>query len=792
MIRATIDEKEIEVPEGTLIIEAARKLGIEIPTYCYHGKLLPYGGCRLCLVEVEKMPKLQTACSTYVCPGMIIHTNTEQVKKARKAMLEFLLINHPLDCPVCDQAGECLLQDYVYKYGPYESRFAEEKRRFPRRFLSPWIEKDANRCIHCMRCVRYCREIMGVGALGVFERGYSSEIGPFAHKALDCVHCGNCMEICPVGALTSKPFRFKSRIWELKEVSTICPYCSCGCSITLGIKQGKVIRSKSIENMGINNEFLCIRGRFGYSYLHHPERIKVPLVKSNGGFREISWDEAIKFTATNLQDIINTYGGEAIGVIGSPGNTNEECYIFNKLSRTVLKTNNVDNRLIGSIATDASDFAGYFSPEQNLLDDINKANTIFIFGASILEELPFISAMILERMQREELNLIIASPRKGRLDKSATRSFIYKFGNEKEFLDENEIELKESLSRGKSIILMGSKMSNRLDSLEILSKLKDFARQIPELRIYNLFEFCNSKGAVRMGLTPGFFANPGKEKFFEDKWGVSLAVIKGMNTHEILTSAVEGEIKALYIAGSDLLADYPDRSLVNKALDNVRFIIVQDILMTDTAKKANIILPGASFAEKEGTFTNIFGHEQYLKKAINPIGVAKDDIDIFCSLAKEMGSRLFEYSDINEIRKEINEVVKYSEIEEFGRMPDKLSFEGTSSSVDAQNSEEYPFILITGDTYFGLGTSTCWSDLLYMTEPDAYVEINPVDAENLKITEGEKVKIYSGKGVLNLKIRITDGLPIGVIFIPRNYYKDNVNILYDSSLPVSRVKIKKC
>src|SRR5437588_263901 len=313
LVKLTIDGREVQAPPGTLVIDAAKTVGIEIPAFCYYEGLSLQAACRMCLVEVEKMPKLMAACTLPVSEGMVVRTETPAIKDARKYMLEFLLTNHPLDCPVCDKGGECELQDMVFRYGAGESRYSEEKVHTPEKQFSPVVFFDAPRCILCFRCVRICNEGMGFGALGVINRGVVSEIAPNHHDHLECDECGACIDICPVGALTSGIYRYQTRPWEMQHVGTICTHCADGCKTTLGVRNGKIIRGNNRDHSGINGEFLCIKGRYAFDFVDHPDRLQSPMMKVGDSFEPVSWSKALEAIAGRFSNI-KSRGGK-FGVI---------------------------------------------------------------------------------------------------------------------------------------------------------------------------------------------------------------------------------------------------------------------------------------------------------------------------------------------------------------------------------------------------------------------------------------------------------------------------------------------
>src|SRR3984885_9506022 len=348
LIHLTIDGRAVTAAPGTLLINAAKAVGIEVPSFCYYDGLSQPAACRMCLVEVEKTPKLQVACTLPVAEGMVVHTGSPQVHEARKGTIEFLLTNHPLDCPVCDKGGECELQDMTFRYGMGESRFLEQKQHTDEEQWSPVVFFDAPRCILCYRCVRICNEGMGVGALGVINRGVFSEIAPNKGDHLECDECGACIDICPVGALTSGTYRYKTRPWEMEHVGTICAHCSNGCKTTLGVRNGEIIRANNRDKSGLNGEFLCVKGRYGFDFNEHPSRLTSPLLKTaNGELRPVSWAVALAAVAKRFSEFV-AKGGK-FGVIGSNHTSNEENYLLQKFARQVLKTSNIDHHRTGDL-----------------------------------------------------------------------------------------------------------------------------------------------------------------------------------------------------------------------------------------------------------------------------------------------------------------------------------------------------------------------------------------------------------------------------------------------------------
>src|SRR5208283_4728221 len=343
MLELTIDGKIIKTKPGTTILEAALSNGMYIPNLCYDKRLKPYGGCRLCMVEIEGQRKIFASCNTPVKEGISVHTESPKLAKIRKTVLELLLVHHPLDCPVCDKAGECALQDLAFKYGPNQNRFRAKKQSGPVRIDSPIVERNPNRCILCGKCVRICSEHQAVGAINIIGRGFKSKISPAFEEALDCEFCGQCIDACPVGALGSKPYRFRSRVWYMDEHEIICPYCGCGCTMNLSLREGRIMRSRGKEGVGINNGDLCSKGRFGFDYIYSENRLTTPLLKKGGELTAVSWEEAMDYVAHRLEDIKTEHGPSAIGAIGSQRCTMEDNYMLQKFMRDVVGTDNIDS-----------------------------------------------------------------------------------------------------------------------------------------------------------------------------------------------------------------------------------------------------------------------------------------------------------------------------------------------------------------------------------------------------------------------------------------------------------------
>jgi NADH-quinone oxidoreductase subunit G len=652
-VNLIVDGKKITAPAGSLLIEACKSVGIEVPSFCYYPGLSLQGACRMCVVKVEKMPKLQTACTTTVTEGMVVSTDSDEVRQARKAMVEMLLGNHPLDCPVCDAGGECELQDMTFSYGAAESKFMEAKNHKEEQQWSPVVYFDRPRCILCYRCVRVCGEGMDVWALGVQNRGVNSIIAPNEGDHLDCEECGMCIDICPVGALTSGSYRYKTRPWEMNHVSTICTHCGDGCKTTLGVRRSEtgmeIVRGDNRDKSGINNDFLCVKGRYAFDFAHNQERLTQPLIRKNGKLTPSTWEEAFDLIGKRFREVRDQDGGTAIGVIGSNRTTNEENYLLSKFARSVLKTNNVDHHRTADYPALAAALHG--KPGKTAaMRDVLTAPAILLIGNDPTDQHPLLAWQIRTnvRLRRAKFYAINSAPIK--LRRQATGFALIPSGAETKavaFLAGDDSLLDALISdtmtreawtalrdkiRGEQnmVIAFGSELRGH-----DIEKLVSFASSLTGAKLICLGDYSNSRGASEMGLYPDLLpgyepvSNSGK---FTPDWG-AMPAATGLTLPEMMDAAKNGKLKALYVVASNpvgLLGIDPF------ALANT-FVVVQDMFLAETANIADVVLPAANAYEKTGTYTNTCGDLQLVKKA-GEISNTKSDFEMIVRIADAMGS----------------------------------------------------------------------------------------------------------------------------------------------------------
>jgi NADH-quinone oxidoreductase subunit G len=654
-IKVTINGKELQVPKGARLIEACRDNAFDIPSFCYYSDLALQASCRMCLVRIEKMPKLQTSCTITCTDGMVVTTQSEEIEKAQRAMMEFLLANHPLDCPVCDRGGECELQEMAFNYGGLEERFTEGKNVKAERYLSPMVANDPQRCILCKRCTRVCEEWMGEDAIEAGGRGAGTVIGTYGGW-LDCSQCGNCIEVCPTGTLLDGTYRHQTRPWELEQTISTCTYCSDGCQMSLGSRAGELMRIVARDRYvnGLNGEFLCIKGRFGHPFVNHEARIRTPMIRYKKGGRLIpaTWDDAIRHVATKLDAIAEEHGRNSIAVVGSPRLTNEAMYLLKKFATELIGTENYT-------VADAFSLKPFFDNLGAPLathHDIRHAGAILLIGGEPEELQPLTGKQIRQAVRNGGAKLIIVNAVPIRLREQASQFIHLRSGAEdaavlafagaiddslaarKMGIASDELaQARKTISetQGDLIIMFGAELSPAAQSvaaqLPYLLAAEGRRVLLHPLPLYN-----NSIGAHDMGLMEG-----------------------PMSGSQMIQSAGQS-IRAMYVAGSFLpehLSGHED------GLGQLELLVVQEIFETETTAFADVVLPAASFAEVDGTFTNNDGFVQRVRQSIPPVNQSRADWMITDQIARELGVEFgFEMSASAVFREIAEKVPAYSEI----------------------------------------------------------------------------------------------------------------------------------
>jgi len=814
-IRLTIDGIAVEVEQGKTILEAAQQAGIRIPTLCHDRRLIPFGACRLCLVQEKGKTDLLPSCFTPVKEGMNLITSSPEISASRRLQLQLILLNHPMICPRCEKEGECDLQRYVYEYGVEENLYPWERISFPPDDRSPLIQRDSNKCILCGRCVRICDEVQGVGELSFSKRGMKTVIDTDFHRPLQCEFCGQCMDTCPVGAITSNRFDYTVKAWELQETTTPCPYCGCGCLLTLGSKGWEIKRVFSDPEKGPSDGNLCARGRFGWDFVSHPERAKRPLQRLNGELKETSWEEAFHSIVQEIEKVKDQYGPETIACLSSSRLTNEEYYLLGKLFRTVIGTNQIDQGCgpVYQALTEGLGKTFGVSASTNSIQEIRQADCILVIGTDPGQTHPIVKNEIHLAIRRNRAQLIVlgcqdidltrttqisplSSPAMRIIGKpkmevpilNLMSTTILKEGLEdKRFIEERTEgihELKQRLNSSsgefealseemrntikkaarafaqakKAMILIGLSKNSYLEAKEVAIASSNLALITGHIGkessgIIVLLEKCNSQGAIDMGI-------------FQEE---------GQKT--LLEKAEEGNIKLLYLVGEDPISFNPRWE---KALEKVPFIIVQDLFLTDTAKMAHLFLPVCSFVEKEGSYTNLERRVQKLHPIRPPLYESRSDFDIFLQLLT-----LFEFplsgNTPEAIFKEILEQHPfYQGIEEGDLWPkgsSPLFFNGfpkgkaklipTKAETSLAHPEGFPLCLVQGTSLFQSGLLSFKSDSLRKVMHKPSLKMNIEDVKRLNLEDGEWVKVSTQNGQ-SIKLTINCSLKpaMGVVIAP--------------------------
>ena len=795
-VKITVDGLEMEARPGDLLIRVAQDNGVYIPRFCWHPRMRPVGMCRMCLVQVEgpRGPMIVPACTTPVADGMVVDTQNDTVAKAQEGVLEYLLINHPLDCPVCDRGGECPLQDQTMAYGPGESRFVEEKRHYEKPIqISELVLLDRERCILCARCTRFSEEISGDPLIEFIGRGYNTQVNTFPNEPFRSYFSGNTVQICPVGALLGAPYRFRARPWDLREVASTCPHCSAGDSISVQVSQNEVLRLLGVDNPHTNQSWLSDKCRFGYEFVNSAERLAAPLVRgSDGELREATWVEALDIVADRLGGILREHGGGAVAGLGGARGTNEDAYAFSKFMRTVVGSNHVDARMDDA---PASQFLAAVV-DRARIDDIDSAATIVVWGPDLKEEHPTLYLRVRAaatgfdpnqvvsnsdglKIRRPGARLIVMHPRRTGLDDVARHVLRYRPGAGGELLTSLQAgdhpEIDEALAAGPVVALVGRASMTEDPRLaeNVAAWLRDKgAKILPLARRANTF------GALDMGLAPDLL--PGRVPVGEgfESWG-EIPTTVGRDTRGLLEGLRDGDIKALIMVGADPVADVPDSHLATEALANAEFVVAIDMFHTESTAYADVILPALGFAEKEGTVTNLEGRVQKVNDIVAGEGQSRADWSILDDIARRLGKELG-FATAAEIAKEISEVapayrgitwdlLEWDEprgaIVPYGDATQPLPYVPVTTSLPTVAAE---MVLHSARTLYDDGVLMRHTPWLHRLAPGAAAYLHPDDAFRLGAREGHRVRVVTKHAEAELEVRLDETLHRGVVYVPFN------------------------
>ncbi len=843
-----IDGTQVTVPVGTTILEAAAQIGIKIPTLCWLKKISTTGACRICVVKVEGVERFMTACNTPVKDGITVITTSPELESARKKTLELMLVNHPLDCPICDAAGECDLQDTCYLLKVDKNSYGAGLERLPIRYDWKLLESDPNRCILCEKCVKVCREVVGREAIEVVDRGDNTIIDTITGAPLDCDFCGNCIGACPTGTLISKPFKFRGRPWTFEVTKSICAFCSSGCEIEYHVGSGRVERVTSADN-GYNKGNICISGRFGYAAFNSPDRLKSPLVKdASGTQRKATWDQALGAVAGQLKQIISSNGPDAVAGIGSPRVTNEENYLFQKFMRGAVGTNNIDSEArLGFLPSQILQYEmlGY-SGGTSGMEAIETATAIVVIGADLKAESTGFAYRVIQAASKNDAKLVLAGSRTSSMNKFANAFLQCRPGSEawlvaglnKAILAEglasaatvaNVDALQSSLnalsferiteisgiseaefrtaaaficSGGRTAVIYGADVIRSADSKNAVAGTVNLALLTGAVTatgagIYPLDEKNNTQGMLDMGVCPEYL--PGYRTYehaaatFGSAWSTTVPAIRGKDLFQIVDAIEAGEIKALYVMGSDPLHFMPNRSRIEKALRKLELLVVQDLFLTDTAGLAHVVLPAATGAEKAGSFTSVDNRVQCFTAAAQPVGDTRTDADILTALHRLMAPTSSVVTQTPDaLHQEITTLTGlYSDVCnhdgcKMGRIKNRTSsFVCLPLTPIVPTPPTRPFALTVGPVLHHNGSLTTRSESNLLVAGETYALLNSQDAASINVAPGDQLLLATGNGTVTVAVRLSDDQQRGSLFIPAHFPGLQVNQLSDGpSFPV--------
>ncbi|MBR1972309.1 MAG: formate dehydrogenase subunit alpha [Oscillospiraceae bacterium] len=885
MLNVTIDGIQVQVKEGSTILQAAQSVGIEIPTLCYLKDLTPGASCRICLVEIAGNPKLFTACSTPVAEGNVIYTKSEKVIAARRSVLDLMLSTHNADCFSCAKNGECQLQNLCYEYGVEQTSFAGVKNEYPIDDSNEFFTYNPNQCILCQRCVNVCQQLHGEAAIGITGRGFKAKIAtPFDQliRSTNCVSCGNCVSVCPVGALLPKS-KVRYRAFETKKIPTTCTYCGVGCQLELQVKDDTVVGAQPLYGEA-NKGLLCVKGKFGYNFINHKDRLTKPLIRKDGVLTEASWEEAISLIADKIGTIKAESGSDALAGLSSARCSNEDNYVFQKMVRAAFGTNNVDHcaRLCHASTVAGLAITLGSGAMTNSIAEAADQDVVFVTGSNTTETHPVIGSLI-RQAKKKGAKIIVAEPRRIPLCREADVFLQIKPGTnvalfngmmnviiseglqDQKYIDERTEGYEQLVEVVKNYTPEVVAEICQIDAEELKKAARLYAKA-DKAGIYyamgvtqhstgtegvmgtsNLALLCgkigkygcgvnplrgqnNVQGACDMGCLPTDFPayqkvfNDAAREKFEKAWGVSLSGKPGLTVTEIMNAVEDGSVRGLYIMGENPMMSDPDLNHVEHALKNCEFLVVQDIFLTETAALADVVLPGCTFAEKDGTFTNTERRVQRIRKAIPCVGESKADFEILSEVMAALGYEN-SFHTAEEVFAEMATVtpsyggMSYERLEKLGSLQwpcptadhpgtpilhvgkfsrgERALFKPAPYRPSAETPDaEYPMIFTTGRILYHYHTSTMTGRVegLMNISGRSYVEINPADAAKLGILSGDSVKVSSRRGGILAEARVTDIVPEGVLFMPFHFADGPANKLTNTAIdPTAKIpELKVC
>ena len=772
VVNLTINDKPVVARKGELIIAAADRTGDFIPRFCYHPRMSPVGMCRQCLVEVEtpRGPMMVVSCMTPVAEGQVVRTATDGVKKAQEGVLELLLANHPLDCPVCDKGGECPLQDQAFSHGPGESRFVEEKRHYEKPIaISDIVYLDRERCILCDRCTRFADEVAGDALITFTSRGNDTQVLTFPDEPFSSYFSGNTVQICPVGALTAKPYRFKARPWDLEQTESTCTSCSVGCRTVVQSSRDELVRYQGVDIDPVNWGWLCDRGRYNFESVNSPDRLTTPLVKNGAEHVATSWSVALE-NASRMIRMSLAQNANSVAILGGARGTNEDAFAWAMLADK-LGINQRDAQLGDGLSPEI------FNIAQATIDETCAASTIILLSPDLKEELPVLYLRVRDAAQKRKARIVEFSSRDSGLSPYAWRTVGFEPGHQAQVVRETltSAEMKEQLGRGQVVVIVGrpNLAENEVFTLQALAEVFGV---VPNAKVLPVLRRGNVRGAVAAGLTP------------QNNSGDAI---------DILNAAAAGKIECLILLGADPMSDVADAGLVQRALAQVKNLISIDTFVNSSNRNADIVLPAAAYGEKNGTTTNLEGRVSNVVQKITPRGTSRPDWMIATELSIALGVDIG-VSSLEDLNQKL-----VSSVPAFAPSADAKSTHGdgvlmtretpvtiSGSQTKAVDRNAYNYRLIVSRTMYDTAQSTVASPSLVGIINDSAIYVHPLDLARIGVVEGTNVRVGAEGTNVVIAIRAHNGVHRGTAWLPFNHTGVDVRPLLNIAGDVVDVRIE--
>ncbi|MGZ4671431.1 MAG: NADH-quinone oxidoreductase subunit NuoG [Ilumatobacteraceae bacterium] len=773
-VRVTINGREVVSKKGELVIAAAQRAGDYIPRFCYHERMSSVAMCRMCLVDIDtgRGPALQPSCLVTVAPGMVVNTRSAAALKAQEGVIELLLANHPLDCPVCDKGGECPLQDQSFSHGPGESRYIEEKRHFEKPIpISDLVLLDRERCILCDRCTRFADEVAGDALIHFTNRGNDTQITTFADEPFVSYFSGNTVQICPVGALTATPYRFKARPWDLEQTESTCTTCAVGCRTVVQSSHDELLRYQGVDSDPVNWGWLCDRGRFNFEAVNSPDRLSSPMVRVDGELQSTTWNAALARAAELISEAKAAGGAGSIAVLGGARGTNEDAYAWARLAHDVIGTPHVypqmgDGGHINLLGCDRA-----------TIDEASNAATIILIAPDLKEELPVLYLRLRDAVQKRRSRIIEFAQKHSGLTAHAWKTIEYQAGGITQAVAaaSSDPDIVAQLAKGNVVIVAGrANLAEHprevANGVVAALQLAPGAKLLPALRRGNIV------GAIEMGLVPGE---------------------GGMRVLDIANAAASGKIECLILLGCDPLSDFPDTDLARRMMAGAPRIIAVDTFLTKSSTPADVVLAAAAYGEKSGTTTNIEGRVSTVSEKVTPRGTSRPDWMIAAELAELLGGDLG-VTSVEELTEAIAANVAGfggATVAALGSSRDGIICKGslpaaTATPVVIEERNSYDYRLVVSRKLYDNATGTAKSPSLAHLPMGSELHLHPLDIERVGSSDGADVKVTSKRASMVFKVVADESVVRGSAWVPFNQPGPNIGELIDSSEPVTDVRVE--